>query len=89
MGNFKAIYLLVQLGKPKRFSTHSEHLSPVMFSDLQEQNPSGELQLVDKDPSSLQLHAENIINKSIKTMDLKIKEACNKFGGTENNYVSN
>ena len=72
MGYFKDIYLLVQLGKPKRFSTHLEHLSPVMFSDLQEHIPSSELQFGDKDPSSLQLHAENIIYKSIKTMDLQI-----------------
>ena len=51
------------MGKPKRFSMHTEHLSPVMFSDLQEHIPPGELQFGDKKPCSSQSHAKNIINK--------------------------
>ena len=49
---------------------HSEHLSPVMFSDLQEHIPPGELQFGDKIPCSSQSHAKNII--IFQTMTLQI-----------------
>ena len=54
---------------------HTEHLSPVMFSDLQEHIPPGELQFGDKKPCSSQSHAKNIINKPenlFQTMTLQI-----------------
>ena len=55
------LYLPVQMGKLKKFSLQSEHLSPIMFSEIQEHIPDV-LHDGDRDPSTSQLHAENVIN---------------------------
>ena len=50
------LYLPVQTGKLKKFSLQSEHLSPIIFSEIQEHMPDV-LHDGDKDPSTSQLHA--------------------------------
>ena len=51
--------LPLQLGKSENFGLHSEHLSPWIFSDLQEHIPDA-LHDADREPCSSQLHAENV-----------------------------